>query len=113
MEAYELRVVLMFLGFVALIFPGFPIAWIMGGIALWFAGIGTVLNSLGVDTFLLKHFGSFTIIVDRIWAMMSNWVLVALPNFVFITLMPDRSGVAQNLMTNFVKVFGRMRGVKR
>ncbi|MGH6611295.1 MAG: TRAP transporter large permease [Burkholderiaceae bacterium] len=110
MEAYEILVILMFLGFVALIFTGYPIAWIMGGIALWFAAIGVVLNSLGVDTFLLKNYGSFTIIVDRLWAVMSNWVLVALPNFVFMGLMLDRSGVAEHLMTNFVKVFGRLRG---
>jgi tripartite ATP-independent transporter DctM subunit len=110
MEAYEVLVILMFVGFVALIFTGYPIAWIMGGIALWFAAIGIVLNNFGVDTFLLKNYGSFTIIVDRLWAVMSNWVLVALPNFVFMGLMLDRSGVAENLMTNFVKVFGRLRG---
>jgi tripartite ATP-independent transporter DctM subunit len=110
MEAYELMVSLLFLSFVGLIFTGYPIAWIMAGLALWFAGIGILLNSLGVDTFLLKNFGSFTIIVDRIWAVMSNWVLVALPNFVFMGLMLDRSGVAEHLMTNFVKVFGRLRG---
>jgi tripartite ATP-independent transporter DctM subunit len=110
MEAYELLVILMFLGFIGLIFTGYPIAWIMAGLALWFALIGIVLNDLEVDTFLLKNWGSFTIIVDRIWAVMSNWVLVALPNFVFMGLMLDRSGVAENLMTNFVKVFGRLRG---
>jgi tripartite ATP-independent transporter DctM subunit len=110
MEVYELLVVAMFLGFVLLLFSGYPIAWLMGGIALWFAGIGILLNSLGVDTFLLKSFASFTIVVDRIWAVMANWVLVALPNFVFMGLMLDRSGVAENLMTNFVKVFGRLRG---
>jgi tripartite ATP-independent transporter DctM subunit len=110
MEAYELLVTAMFLGFIGLIFTGYPIAWIMGGLALWFAVIGLLLNSLGVDTFLLKNYASFTIIVDRIWSVMSNWVLVALPNFVFMGLMLDRSGVAENLMTNFVKVFGRLRG---
>ncbi len=110
MEAYELLVILMFLGFCVLIFVGYPIAWIMGGLALWFAGIGIVLNGLGIDTFLLKHFGNFTIIVDRVWSVMENWVLVALPNFVFMGLMLDRSGVAASLMTNFVKVFGRLRG---
>jgi tripartite ATP-independent transporter DctM subunit len=110
MEPYELLVVLMFLAFVGLIFTGYPIAWIMGGVALWFAATGVLLNSLGVDTFLLKNYASFTIIVDRIWSIMANWVLVALPNFVFMGLMLDRSGVAENLMTNFVKVFGRLRG---
>jgi tripartite ATP-independent transporter DctM subunit len=110
MEIYELLVTALFFSFIALLFTGYPIAWIMAGLALWFALIGIVLNGLGVDTFLLKNWGSFTIIVDRIWAVMSNWVLVALPNFVFMGLMLDRSGVAENLMTNFVKVFGRMRG---
>jgi tripartite ATP-independent transporter DctM subunit len=110
MEVYELLVIAMFLGFVGLIFTGYPIAWIMGGIAVWFTAVGLVLNSLGFDTYLLKNYGSLTIIVDRIWAVMSNWVLVALPNFVFMGLMLDRSGVAENLMTNFVKVFGRLRG---
>jgi tripartite ATP-independent transporter DctM subunit len=110
MEVYELLVIAMFLGFIGLLFTGYPIAWIMAGIALWFALIGIVLNSMDVDTFLLKNWGSFTIVVDRIWAVMSNWVLVALPNFVFMGLMLDRSGVAEKLMTNFVKVFGRLRG---
>ena len=110
MEIYELLVVLLFAGFIGLIFTGFPIAWIMGGLALWFALIGIVLNNAGVDTFLLKSFANFTIIIDRLWAIMSNWVLVALPNFVFMGLMLDRSGIAENLMTNFVKVFGRLRG---
>ena len=40
MEVYELLVIAMFLGFVALIFTGYPIAWIMGGIALWFTAVG-------------------------------------------------------------------------
>jgi tripartite ATP-independent transporter DctM subunit len=110
MEIYEILVILMFVGFVGLIFTGYPIAWVMGGIALWFALIGIAFNNAGVDTFLLKNFATFTIVIDRLWAIMSNWVLVALPNFVFMGLMLDRSGIAENLMTNFVKVFGRLRG---
>jgi tripartite ATP-independent transporter DctM subunit len=100
----------MFLLFIALLFTGYPIAWIMAGLAVWFTAVGVVFNEFGVDTFLLKNYSSLTIIVDRIWAVMSNWVLVALPNFVFMGLMLDRSGVAEKLMTNFVKVFGRLRG---
>jgi tripartite ATP-independent transporter DctM subunit len=110
MEAYELMVTAMFLLFIALLFTGYPIAWIMAGLAVWFTAVGVVFHEFEVDTFLLKNYGSLTIIVDRIWAVMSNWVLVALPNFVFMGLMLDRSGVAEKLMTNFVKVFGRMRG---
>ncbi|HVL57047.1 MAG TPA: TRAP transporter large permease subunit [Burkholderiaceae bacterium] len=110
METFEIIVVLMFVAFIGLIFTGFPIAWILAGIALWF-GVGAIaLNELGVDTFLMRSFANFAIIVDRTWAVMENWVLVALPMFIFMGLMLDRSGVAENLMTNFVKVFGRLRG---
>ena len=41
---------------------------------------------------------------------MANWVLVALPMFVYMGLMLDRSGVAEQMMTNFVRVFRGMRG---
>jgi tripartite ATP-independent transporter DctM subunit len=41
---------------------------------------------------------------------MSNWVLVSLPMFVYMGLMLDRSGVADVMMRNFVKVFGGIRG---
>jgi tripartite ATP-independent transporter DctM subunit len=41
---------------------------------------------------------------------MRNWVLVALPLFVFMGLMLERSGIASDLMTNLTRVFGRVRG---
>jgi tripartite ATP-independent transporter DctM subunit len=41
---------------------------------------------------------------------MNNWVLVALPMFIFMGLMLDRSGVAQRLMENLVKLFGNVKG---
>jgi tripartite ATP-independent transporter DctM subunit len=49
-------------------------------------------------------------VVDRFDAIMSNWVLVSLPMFVYMGLMLDRSGVADTMMRNFVKVFGGLRG---
>ena len=51
-----------------------------------------------------------TLVVDRIWDIMNNWVLVALPMFVFMGLMLDRSGVAQRLMINVARLFGGIRG---
>ena len=41
---------------------------------------------------------------------MRNWVLVALPMFIFMGLMLERSGIASDLMTNLTRVFGRVRG---
>ncbi|MGZ9083838.1 MAG: TRAP transporter large permease, partial [Rhodoplanes sp.] len=93
------------------LFTGFPIAWILGGLSLLFAGAGILLaNVFDVDTFLMDGWPRFAIISDRVWAQVQNWVLVALPMFIFMGQMLDRSGVAEILMTNFVRVFGRLRG---
>ena len=51
-----------------------------------------------------------SISVERIWNVMENWVMVALPMFVFMGLMLDRSGVANRLMTSFARLFGRVGG---
>ncbi len=92
-------------------FLGYPIAWTLGGLSLLFTAGGILLHDyFGVDTFLLTRWGNFAIIVDRIFATMANWVLVALPMFVYMGLMLDRSGVAEKMMTNFVRVFRGMRG---
>ena len=105
----DVLVVAMFLSFIALIFTGYPVAWVLGGLAVLFTGLAIVLEAdfgiaLGVDW----SYASLT--VDRIYALMENWVLVALPLFVFMGLMLDRSGVASDLMTNFSRLFGRVRG---
>lgn len=111
MESYEIIVVIFMLSFVGSLFLGYPIAWTLGGLSLLFTAGGIVLHEyFGVDTFLLSRWGNFAIIVDRIFATMANWVLVALPMFIYMGLMLDRSGVAELMMTNFVRVFREMRG---
>lgn len=110
MEAFEIIVTVYLVMFIALLFTGFPIAWILGGMSLLFAVGGIYLSQLGIDTFLLDSWADFAIIVDRIWAQVQNWLLVALPMFIFMGLMLDRSGVAEHMMTNFVRLFGRLRG---
>ena len=111
MEAYELLVILLLVTFIGLLFTGYPIAWLLGGLSLIFSALGIVLNQyFGIDTFLLDRWQDFAIIVDRIFAQMSNWVLVSLPMFIYMGLMLDRSGVADLMMTNFVRAFGRLRG---
>lgn len=111
MEVYEFIVILFLLSFIASIFLGYPIAWTLGGLSLIFTAGGILLSSeFGVDTFLLTRWENFALIVDRTFATMANWVLVALPMFVYMGLMLDRSGVADLMMTNFVRVFGQMRG---
>ncbi|MBB4267994.1 TRAP transporter large permease subunit [Roseospira visakhapatnamensis] len=111
MFEYEIIVILLLASFMATIFTGFPLAWVLGGISFLFLLLSLILlNWFGVDTYFLDEWNDFAIIVDRIWAQMQNWVLVALPMFVFMGLMLDRSGVADRLMVNFTKLFGGLRG---
>ncbi len=111
MEIYEVLVILYLVLFIALLFTGYPIAWILGGLSLLFAATGIFLSGqYEADTFLLDSWADYAIIVDRIWAQAQNWLLVALPMFIFMGLMLDRSGVAERMMTNFVVLFGRLRG---
>ncbi|MFN3685754.1 TRAP transporter large permease subunit [Salinarimonas sp.] len=110
-ETYEIFVIAMLGSFIALIFTGFPIAWLLAGIAVIFAVGGILLNQyFDVDTYFLNNWRIFGIFVQRVYAQMSNWVLVALPMFIFMGLMLERSGIAERLMTNFVKLFGRYPG---
>jgi tripartite ATP-independent transporter DctM subunit len=58
----------------------------------------------------MTSWAKFAGVIDRFDGIMSNWVLVSLPMFVYMGLMLDKSGVADNMMRNFVKVFGGIRG---
>ena len=111
MPFYEILSIALMATFILALFTGYPVAWLLSGISMLFAAIAIVLtNQFGMDTFLLTSWVKFSGIVDRFDAIMSNWVLVSLPMFVYMGLMLDRSGVADVMMRNFVKVFGGIRG---
>ena len=109
MPVNEILAVAMFASFIALVFTGFPVAWILGGLAVVFTAIAIVLEvDLHIVTGVDWSYTSIT--VDRIWNVMENWVMVALPMFIFMGLLLDRSGIARELMTSFSRLFGGVRG---
>jgi tripartite ATP-independent transporter DctM subunit len=109
MSAGDLLSLLMFVAFIVLIFTGFPVAWVLGGLAVLFTALGIIARiDFDLPVFVDWQYSSLT--VDRIWGVMDNWVLVALPMFIFMGLMLDRSGIAQRLMKDFVRLFGGVRG---
>ena len=109
MELREWLAIAMFVSFIVLIFTGFPIAWVLGGLAVLFAALGIIAErDLGIFTGVDWNYAS--LVVDRTWDVMHNWVLVALPMFIFMGIMLDRSGIASDLMVNVSRLFGRVRG---
>lgn len=108
---YEYFSIALMVAFILALFAGYPVAWLLAGLSLIFAAVGiTLAQQFGLDTFLMTSWGKVGGVVDRFDAIMSNWVLVSLPMFVYMGLMLDRSGVADAMMRNFVKVFGGIRG---
>ena len=108
-EANHYMAMAMFVSFIVLIFMGYPVAWLMGGLAIIFTAI-SYFSDYHLDTFFGVDWGYTSIVVTRIYAVMSNWVLVALPMFVFMGIMLDRSAIAEDLMNDLSKLFGRVRG---
>lgn len=108
---YEFLVIGLILTFVALLFTGLPVAWCLAGASLTFTFIALAgARWLEWDTYFLTDMRIFGVFVQRIYGQMSNWVMVALPMFIFMGLMLERSGVTERLMSNFVQLFGRFRG---
>ena len=90
-KVQELLPILMFLTLGVLLFSGYPVAFILGGLALLFGFLGFFLGS-----FKLVQFFNF---VPRIWGQAAeNLVLVAIPTFIFMGVMMERSGIAQDLL---------------
>ncbi len=109
MEAREFLAIAMFVLFIALILTGFPVGWVLGGLAVLFTALAIVFEQdLGIYTGVDWSYSS--LVVERIWDLMDNWVLVALPLFILMGLLLDRSGIAGELMKNIARLFGRVGG---
>ncbi|MEQ8858650.1 MAG: TRAP transporter large permease subunit [Pseudomonadales bacterium] len=109
MTGNEILALAMFASFIGLVFTGFPVAWVLGGLAVLFTAFAIVLEvDFAVPIGMSWDYTSIT--VERTWNVMENWVMVALPMFIFMGLLLDRSGIAKELMTSFARLFGGLRG---
>ncbi|MFK7878419.1 TRAP transporter large permease subunit [Roseobacter sp.] len=112
----EKLVIAMFMTFIALLFTGFPVAWTLAGVGVAYCGLAYLFDNdlmlwTGLEaTFTGLDYLTLGAVVNRVYAAMSNAVLVALPMFIFMGLMLDESGVAEKLMTAMQRLFGKTRG---
>jgi len=109
-------VVAMFMTFVGLLFTGFPVAWVLAGVGVLFCGIAYLFDNgmmawTGLEETLTGlDYLTLGAVVNRVYSVMANPVLVALPMFIFMGLMLDQSGVAERLMHSMQRLFGTVRG---
>ncbi|MFQ5603575.1 MAG: TRAP transporter large permease subunit [bacterium] len=80
-----------------LLLLGFPVSFTLGGVSLIF----------GLLTFGLNFFNLLPL---RIWGIMTNYVLIAVPLFVYMGVMLEKSGLAEELLETMALLFGRLRG---
>ncbi|MDD4241547.1 MAG: TRAP transporter large permease subunit [Smithellaceae bacterium] len=93
----EMITILMFAGLLLGLFMGHPLAFVLGGLAVIFGLIGW-----GPSMFYM--------FMNRIWGTMDNYVLLAIPLFVFMAQLLDQSGVADELFKALRYVLGQVRG---
>lgn len=87
----------MFLALTVLLMAGFPVTFTLLGTALCFGLIGF-------------GWSFFNLLPLRIWGVMTNFTLIAVPLFVFMGVMLERSGLAEDLLDTMGILFGRLRG---
>lgn len=87
----------MFLALTILLMAGFPVTFTLMGTALCFGMIGF-------------GWSFFNLLPLRIWGVMTNVTLLAVPLFVFMGVMLERSGLAEELLDTMGMLFGRLRG---
>ncbi|SVA14694.1 uncharacterized protein METZ01_LOCUS67548 [marine metagenome] len=109
MDLNHILVIFMFLTFIGFLFSGYPIAFVLAGVAALFTLVG-YLSDIYLGTSTGVDFNYVGMVVNRIYKLMDNWVLVAIPMFIFMGLMLDRSGIADKMMSSMQNLFGKVRG---
>lgn len=92
----------MFATVILLLMAGYPVAFTLAGVALIFAAIGWVAG--GFELLLLDT------IASRVFGVMTNETLIAVPLFVFMGVVLERSKIAEELLDTMARLFGSLRG---
>ena len=85
-----------------LLLTGYPVAFTLAGTALIFSAIGEMTGTF--DPAFLQA------LPNRLYGIINNQLLIAVPLFVFMGVMLERSKIADELLTTMSRLFGRLRG---
>ena len=98
----ETLAVLLVVAVIVTLMVGYPVALTLAGVSLAFAALGHVLGVMG--------FGILGALPDRIYGVITNPVLLAIPLFVFMGVMLEQSRIAEDLLERMGRLFGSWRG---
>ncbi|RMG55482.1 MAG: TRAP transporter large permease subunit [Gammaproteobacteria bacterium] len=97
----EWMALLLFLAVVVVLMAGYPVAFTLGGVSLIFAAIGWLTGAMDPLMGMMP---------ERLFGIMSNETLIAVPLFVFMGVMLERTRIAEDLLETMGLLFGRLRG---
>lgn len=100
--SHELMALSLFIVLAALLILGFPVALTLAGTSIIFAYIGYLL-----DLFPVILLG---VLPNRIFSIVTNETLIAVPLFIFMGVMMKKSGIVDSLLINLSKIWGKKRG---
>src|SRR5690606_29234258 len=92
----------MFAAVIVVLMAGYPVAFTLGGVALAFAYFGILIDAFE-PAFLAT-------MPNRLYGIMRNETLLAVPLFVFMGVTLERARIAENLLDSLGALFGRLRG---
>src|SRR5437899_2568098 len=98
----EVIAVLMVVAVCGLLIAGYPVSLTLAGVSLAFAALGHFTGVMGI--------GLLGALPERIFGVMSNEVLLAIPLFIFMGVMLERSRIAEELLETMGRLFGSWRG---
>lgn len=98
----ELMAILLFVSICVALMAGFPVAFTLAGVSLLFAAIGVVTGTFDP--------GYLSALPNRLFGIMNNQTMLAVPLFVFMGVMLERSRVAEDLLESMSRLFGTLRG---
>ena len=93
---------IIFASMVVFLLLGFPVAFALAANGIVFGLLGIELGLLGPEL--------FRALPDRVYGVMSNETLLAVPFFTFMGLILERSGMAEDLLDTIGQLFGPIRG---
>jgi tripartite ATP-independent transporter DctM subunit len=99
---FEWLSIVMFVGFFFMLLSGYPVAFSFAGTAIVFGGIGLLVGEVEIRRLLL---------LPNVWfGTMSNFTLLAIPFFIFLGSVLEKSGIAEALLETVGILFGPVRG---
>ena len=98
----EIIIILMLVSLLAVLMTGFPVAFTLAGVALFFGMIGSTLD--------LFDMAFIQALPNRIYGIMTNDLLIAVPLFVFMGVMLERSKIAEELLDTMAHLLGSIKG---